>query len=64
MTVHKKAIIHQLTTMLSTLKNVLFPGHSHLLTTGAADPSLWLSPKVDSMVVSWWIVAFFVQCEG
>ena len=26
--------------MLSTSKNVLFPGHNHLLTTGADDPSL------------------------
>ena len=34
----KKATIHQVTTMLATSKNVLFPGHSHLLTTGADDP--------------------------
>ena len=26
--------------MLSTSKNVLFPGHNHLLTTGTDDPSL------------------------
>ena len=26
--------------MLATSKNVLFPGHNHLLTTGADDPSL------------------------
>ena len=32
--------IHQLTTMLVTFKNVLFPGHNHLLTTVADDPSL------------------------
>ena len=31
----KKATIHQVTTMLSTSKNVLFPGHNHLLATGA-----------------------------
>ena len=30
--------IHQLTTMLSTAKNVLFSGHNHLLATGADDP--------------------------
>ena len=36
----KKTTIHQLTTMLSFSKNVLFPGHNHLLTTGADDPSL------------------------
>ena len=36
----KKATIHQLTAMLSTSKNVLLPGHNHLLTTGADDLSL------------------------
>ena len=36
----KKAIIHQVTIMLATSKNVLFPGHNHLLTTGANDPTL------------------------
>ena len=36
----KKATIHQVSTMLATSKNVLFPGHNHLLTTGADDPSL------------------------
>ena len=36
----KTATIHQVTTMLATSKNVLFPGHSHLLTTGADDPTL------------------------
>ena len=32
--------IHQLTTMLSTSEIVLFPGHSHLPTTGTDDPPL------------------------
>ena len=35
--------------MLATAKNVLFPGHNHLLTTGADDPSLagaWAIIKV------------------
>ena len=36
----QKATIQQLTTMPSTSKNVLFPGHYHLLTNGANDPSL------------------------
>ena len=36
----KKATIQQVTTMLATSKNVLFPGHNHLLTTGTDDPSL------------------------
>ena len=35
----KKATIRQLTTMLSTSKNGLFPGPNHLLTTGADDPT-------------------------
>ena len=26
--------------MLATSKNVLFPGHNHLLTTGTDDPTL------------------------
>ena len=37
-TLHKKATIHQVTTMLAISKNVLFPGHNHLLTTDAEDP--------------------------
>ena len=37
---HKKATIHQLITMPATSKNVLFPGHNHLLTTDADDPTL------------------------
>ena len=41
----KKATIHQVTTMLSTSKYVLFSGHNYLLTTGADDPTLWLSPE-------------------
>ena len=32
--------LHQVTTMLSTSKNVLFPGYNQVLTTGADDPSL------------------------
>ena len=46
-TLRKKVTINQVITMLATSKNVLFPGHNHLLTTGADDPS-----------VTWWIVAF------
>ena len=41
----KKTTIHQLTTMLSTFENNLIPGHNHLLTTSADDPTLWLSPE-------------------
>ena len=31
--------------MLATTKNVLFPGHNHLLTTSTDDLTLWLSPE-------------------
>ena len=41
-TLCKKATIHQVTTMLTTSKNVLFPGHNHLLTTGTDDLTPWL----------------------
>ena len=44
-TLSKIATIHQVTTMLATSKNVLFPGHNHLLTTSTDDPTLWLLPK-------------------
>ena len=37
---HKKAIIHQVTTTLATSKNVLLLGHNHLLTTGFDDLTL------------------------
>ena len=36
-TLAKKATIHQVTTMLATSENVLFPGHNHLLTIGMND---------------------------
>ena len=36
----QKATIHQVTTMLAASKNVLFPGHNYVLTTGTDDPSL------------------------
>ena len=41
-TTAQKATIHQVTTTLTTSKNVLFPGHNHLLTTCRTtdDPSL------------------------
>ena len=41
----KKATILQVTTVLATSKNVLFPGHNHLLPTGTFDPTLWLLAK-------------------
>ena len=31
----QKTTFHQVSTMLATSKNVLFPGHNHQLTTGA-----------------------------
>ena len=33
----QESTIHQVTTMLATSKNVLFPGPNHLLTIGADD---------------------------
>ena len=41
-TLGTNATIHQVTTMLATSKNVLFPGHryNHLLTTGADNSTL------------------------
>ena len=36
----KKATIHQVTTMLATSVNVLFPGYNDLLTTDTGDLSL------------------------
>ena len=33
----KKAAIHQVTTVVATSKNVLFPGHNPLLTTSTYD---------------------------
>ena len=36
----QKNTIHQVTNMLATSKNVLFPGHNHPLTTSADDPLL------------------------
>ena len=73
-TLGKKATIHQATTTLATSKNVLSPGHNHMLTTCAASEgssapvlSRWLRPgnriclKVDNMVVTWWIVAFLLS---
>ena len=41
----KKNTIHQLTTMPANSKNTPFPGHNHLLTAGADDLTLWLSPE-------------------
>ena len=41
----KKAIIHQVTTMLTTSKNALFPGHNHQLTTITDDLTFDLSSE-------------------
>ena len=42
--------------MLATSKNVLFPGHNHLLTTGTDDPLLagaWAIIKVSGHHYRW-----------
>ena len=49
----EKATIHQATTMLATSKNVLFPGHNHLLTTGTDDPTLWYCQRVKGHQYRW-----------
>ena len=36
-TSRKNTTIHQVTTVLATSKNVLLPGHNHMLTTGTDD---------------------------
>ena len=46
----KKPTIHQVTTMLATFKNVLFPGHNHLLTTRLM--TCWCSGDNQSRVIS------------
>ena len=50
----QKTTIHQLTTMLSTSKYVLYSGYNHLLTTGADDMTLSLSPKRQRSHVATW----------
>ena len=47
----KQATIHQVTTMLVTFKSVLFPGHNHMLTTSAADPTQTLTITR----LGWWL---------
>ena len=39
--------------MLSTSRNVLFPGHNHLLTTSDDDPSLAVRIKVSGHQHQW-----------
>ena len=50
----KNAIIHQVTIMLATSKNVLFPGHNHLLTTWC----WWL----DTLIPAKAPASFYVIC--
>ena len=47
----KKDTIHQVTTMLATTKNILFPGHNHVLTTGADDPTLLIIARASPRVI-------------
>ena len=60
LTLRQKVTINQVTTMLVTSKNVLFPGHNHLVTTGTNDPSLAgvqavISVRTSVPVVSRWL---------
>ena len=45
--------MHQVTTMLATSKNVLFPRHNHLLTTGTDDFQAQLIIKVSGHQYQW-----------
>ena len=55
---HAKKPFHQVTTVLGDAKNVLFPGHNHLLTTSTDDPSLTgtrVMMKVLGHQQYWWL---------
>ena len=57
---HKQATIHQVTTMLATSKNVLFPGHKYLLTTGANHWTLYLNGAwaiIKGLGHQYWLIA-------
>ena len=58
-TLHKKAAIHPVTTILATSKNVLFPGHNHLLITGAANPTLLPERQQVKGHHYWWLVSAY-----
>ena len=51
--------MQQVTTMLATSKNVLFPGHNHLLNTGIDDPSPAGTQAILKMLghQSWWLAS-------
>ena len=49
----QKSSIHQVTTMLATSKNALFPGHNRLPTTGIDDPGAWVIIKVSGRQYRW-----------
>ena len=54
----QKTTIHQVTTMLATSTNVLFPGYKQLLTTGADDSLVlrwWSKCRSSAPVVSRWL---------
>ena len=48
----KKNTIRQLTTMLVTSKNVLFPGHNHLLTNDADGPHTLMIARATVRVIT------------
>ena len=47
----KKNTIHQVTAMLATSKNVLFPGHNHLLPSGTDDPTLIIAQAPARLII-------------
>ena len=60
-TLGKKATIYHVTTMLATSKNVSFPGHNHLLTTGADDPTLY---RPSATHRCWWSFTLIIMLAG
>ena len=59
----KKATIHQVSTMLSTSRNVLFPGHNHLLTTGASLAGTRVIIKVSGHQDQWLAGGYNLEIE-
>ena len=58
----KKTIVRQVTTMLAISRNVLFPGHNHLLTTGTDYPFTLITTLAGVQVIikvmghqNWWL---------
>ena len=55
---HSKATIHEVATMVATCENVLFPGHNHLLSSSTDDLSLAGTRAIIKLLGHqyWWLV--------